>query len=203
MGTILKYIFYVALILVIYLVAKGIYDGKITEDTTVAQVGSNIADGTQQLVSDTKKAIDERADKAKAKEAAEKRKLPLTPARKKRPTRLRQQRKRRRTPLLPPRKEHRPPLTLPPPGSSVFRRFGNLPAAPAFPGLFLYPLSARLQKAFAFASKNSFAAMIKTARTTNPPELQMPRCFAPKYRRKKLHDKAHPKTGKISGKLCR
>ena len=72
MGTILKYIFYVALILVIYLVAKGIYDGKITEDTTVAQVGSNIADGTQQLVSDTKKAIDERADKAKAKEAAEK-----------------------------------------------------------------------------------------------------------------------------------
>ena len=72
MGTILKYIFYGALILVIYLVAKGIYDGKITEDTTVAQVGSNIADGTQQLVSDTKKAIDERADKAKAKEAAEK-----------------------------------------------------------------------------------------------------------------------------------
>ena len=72
MGTILKYMFYVALILVIYLVAKGIYDGKITEDTTVAQVGSNIADGTQQLVSDTKKAIDERADKAKAKEAAEK-----------------------------------------------------------------------------------------------------------------------------------
>lgn len=72
MGTILKYIFYVALILVIYLVAKGIYDGKITEDITVAQVGSNIADGTQQLVSDTKKAIDERTDKAKAKEAAEK-----------------------------------------------------------------------------------------------------------------------------------
>ena len=69
MGTILKYIFYVALILVIYLVAKGIYDGKITEDTTVAQVGSNIADGTQQLVSDTKKAIDERADKAKAEKA--------------------------------------------------------------------------------------------------------------------------------------
>ena len=66
MGTILKYIFYVALILVIYLVAKGIYDGKITEDTTVAQVGSNIADGTQQLVSDTKKAINEAAEKAEA-----------------------------------------------------------------------------------------------------------------------------------------
>ena len=179
MGTILKYIFYVALILVIYLVAKGIYDGKITEDTTVAQVGSNIADGTQQLVSDTKKAIDERADKAKAKEAAEKAEAAVDAG------------------------ADRPPLRLPPPGSSVFRRFGNLPAAPAFPGLFLYPLSARLQKAFAFASKNSFAAMIKTARTTNPPELQMPRCFAPKYRRKKLQDKAHPKTGKISGRLCR
>lgn len=72
MGTILKYIFYVAVILVIYLVAKGIYDGKITEESTVAQVGSNIADGTQQLVSDTKKAIDDRADKTKQNEAIEK-----------------------------------------------------------------------------------------------------------------------------------
>ena len=45
MGTILKYIFYVALILVIYLVARGIYEGRITEDTTVKEVGSNIAAG--------------------------------------------------------------------------------------------------------------------------------------------------------------
>ncbi len=64
MGTILKYIFYVALILVIYLVARGIYEGRITEDTTVKEVGSNIADGTEQLVNETKRAIDDNSSDA-------------------------------------------------------------------------------------------------------------------------------------------
>ena len=192
MGTILKYIFYVALILVIYLVAKGIYDGKITEDTTVAQVGSNIADGTQQLVSDTKKAIDERADKAKAKEAAEKAEAAVDAgAEKAADTASAAAEKTADTASA---------------AAERAQAAAHTPAARQLRpsrGCFLILPSARLQKAFAFASKNSFAAMIKTARTTNPPELQMPRCFAPKYRRKKLQDKAHPKTGKISGRLCR
>ncbi len=64
MGTILKYIFYVALILVIYLVARGIYEGRITEDTTVKEVGSNIAAGTEQLVNETKRAIDDNSSDA-------------------------------------------------------------------------------------------------------------------------------------------
>lgn len=64
MGTILKYIFYVALILVIYLVARGIYEGRITEDTTVKEVGSNIAAGTEQLVNETKRAIDDDSSSA-------------------------------------------------------------------------------------------------------------------------------------------
>ena len=159
MGTILKYIFYVALILVIYLVAKGIYDGKITEDTTVAQVGSNIADGSSGKDGGHRFC---RRGKSTG------------------------------------RRSHsrRPAVAF----SVVSATFPQLRPSR---GCFLILPSARLQKAFAFASKNSFAAMIKTARTTNPPELQMPRCFAPKYRRKKLQDKAHPKTGKISGRLCR
>ena len=35
MGTILKYIFYIALIIIIYLVGKGIFEGSINETTTV------------------------------------------------------------------------------------------------------------------------------------------------------------------------
>ncbi len=69
MKTLLKYIFYIAVILVIYLIAKGIFEGKINEDTTVSQVGSDIADSTRQLVSDTKKVIDERADKIEKRKA--------------------------------------------------------------------------------------------------------------------------------------
>ena len=117
MVTILKYIFYVALILVIYLVAKGIYDGKITEDTTVAQVGSNIADGTQQLVSDTKKAIDERADKAKAKEAAEKAEAAVDAgAEKAGDTASASRRKPAATALSPPGRTTAPPPPPTPPG---------------------------------------------------------------------------------------
>lgn len=71
MKTLLKYIFYIAVILVIYLIAKGIFEGKINEDTTVSQVGSDIADGTKQLVSDTKRVINERADKIEKRKAEE------------------------------------------------------------------------------------------------------------------------------------
>lgn len=52
MGTILKYVFYVALILVVYLVAKGIYTGDINETTTVGQVVSDVGSGTKQIVND-------------------------------------------------------------------------------------------------------------------------------------------------------
>ena len=68
MGTILKYIFYVALILVIYLVAKGIYDGKITEDTTVAAEKAEAAvDAGAEKAADTASAAAEKtADTASA-----------------------------------------------------------------------------------------------------------------------------------------
>lgn len=53
MGTILKYVFYVALILVVYLVAKGIYTGNINESTTVGQVVSDVGSGTKEIINES------------------------------------------------------------------------------------------------------------------------------------------------------
>lgn len=50
MGTLLKYIFYILLIIVIYLVGRGIYEGQINETTTVGQVMSDVGEGTKDIV---------------------------------------------------------------------------------------------------------------------------------------------------------
>ncbi len=49
MGTFLKYVFYVALVIVLYLVAKGVYDGNINKNTTVGSVVQQVEDGGEQL----------------------------------------------------------------------------------------------------------------------------------------------------------
>lgn len=62
MGTFLKYLFYIALVVVIYLVGKGVYEGQIDEKTTVGQVVSDIGTGTKEMVKNgvnaTENAID-------------------------------------------------------------------------------------------------------------------------------------------------
>lgn len=55
MGTLLKYIFYIILIIVIYLVGRGIYEGQINETTTVGQVMNDVGQGTKEIV---KKGVD-------------------------------------------------------------------------------------------------------------------------------------------------
>ena len=55
MGTLLKYIFYIILIIVIYLVGRGIYEGQINETTTVGEVVSDVGQGTKEIV---KKGVD-------------------------------------------------------------------------------------------------------------------------------------------------
>lgn len=50
MGTLLKYIFYIALIMLVYIVVKDIYDGKINQDTTAGEIGSNVSSQSQQMV---------------------------------------------------------------------------------------------------------------------------------------------------------
>lgn len=42
MGTFLKYVFYLAVILLVYIIIVGIYNGKITKESTVSEVGSQI-----------------------------------------------------------------------------------------------------------------------------------------------------------------
>lgn len=67
MGTFLKYVFYIVVIVVVYLVARGIYDGSITEKTTVGQVVSDVDTGSKELVKDgyqaTKKSIENMENK--------------------------------------------------------------------------------------------------------------------------------------------
>ena len=62
MGTFLKYLFYVIVIVVVYLVGRGIYEGSITEKTPVGQVVSDVGTESKALVKDgldaTKKSID-------------------------------------------------------------------------------------------------------------------------------------------------
>lgn len=62
MGTFLKYLFYVALIVVIYLVGKGVYNGNINEKTTVGQVVSDVESGSKNIIQEgvdsTKDAVD-------------------------------------------------------------------------------------------------------------------------------------------------
>ncbi len=57
MGTFLKYLFYLVLIVVIYLVGRGIYEGQITETTTVGEVVDNVESGAKTLAKDTDKAV--------------------------------------------------------------------------------------------------------------------------------------------------
>ncbi len=52
MGTTLKYLFYIALIIVVFLVGKGIFDGRIDEETTVGQVVDDVKSGAANMASD-------------------------------------------------------------------------------------------------------------------------------------------------------
>ncbi len=62
MGTLLKYLFYIFLIIVIYLLGVGFYEGTINKDSTIEEVASDVTEGTKEIVKDgydnTKKAID-------------------------------------------------------------------------------------------------------------------------------------------------
>ena len=63
MGTLLKYIFYIIIILLIYLVAKDIYDGKINQDTTVREMGTTLEQQSQKIVKDGVATIEKESQK--------------------------------------------------------------------------------------------------------------------------------------------
>lgn len=62
MGTILKYLFYLVLIVVLYLVGRGIYEGQIDKTTTVGEVVNQVDTGAKQMVKDTSNAVENAVD---------------------------------------------------------------------------------------------------------------------------------------------
>ena len=62
MGTFLKYVFYVIVIVVVYLTGRGIYAGSINDNSSIGQVVRDVGTGSKELVKDgidaTKKSID-------------------------------------------------------------------------------------------------------------------------------------------------
>lgn len=63
MGTFFKYVIYAILIVVLYLVGKGIYDGAINEQTTVGEVVDQVGEGSKQMAKDSVDAIDNAVNK--------------------------------------------------------------------------------------------------------------------------------------------
>ena len=62
MGTFLKYVFYVLLIIVLYTVVKGFYDGKINSSTTLGSVVEQIDQETKDVANETLKVIKKTSD---------------------------------------------------------------------------------------------------------------------------------------------
>lgn len=58
MGTFLKYLIYVVLLVVLYVVIKGFYDGKINSSTTLGNVANQVEMETQEIATETSKAIE-------------------------------------------------------------------------------------------------------------------------------------------------
>lgn len=61
-GTFLKYLFYLVLIIVIYLVGRGIYEGNIDKQTTVGEVVDQVESGSKQMMQDTGDAVENAID---------------------------------------------------------------------------------------------------------------------------------------------
>ena len=69
MGTLLKYLFYLFLIIVIYLLAVGFYEGTINKNTTVGEVAQDVSKGTKEIIKEgyqtTKETMQDEINSAK------------------------------------------------------------------------------------------------------------------------------------------
>lgn len=52
MGTIVKYIVYILIIIVIYLLGVGFYEGTFNSNSTVGEVSSDVAQSTKEIIDD-------------------------------------------------------------------------------------------------------------------------------------------------------
>ncbi len=71
MGTFLKYLFYLILIIVAYLIGRGIYDGSIDRETTVGQVEQQVDDGMKNMATNTENSIEKAVDTYKQKASSD------------------------------------------------------------------------------------------------------------------------------------
>lgn len=65
MGTFFKYLIYLLIIIVLYLVIKGCYDGSINSQTTVGNVASQVTQGTQEMAVDAANAVENMVNDSK------------------------------------------------------------------------------------------------------------------------------------------
>lgn len=69
MGTLLKYLLYALIIVVIYLIGVGFYEGRFNRDSTIGEVSDDVAKGTKNIIKDgynsTKNAVSNGYDNAK------------------------------------------------------------------------------------------------------------------------------------------
>lgn len=69
MGTLLKYLLYALIIVVIYLIGVGFYEGRFNRNSTIGEVSENVAQGTKEIIKDgynsTKSAVSNGYDSAK------------------------------------------------------------------------------------------------------------------------------------------
>lgn len=57
MGTFIKYVFYLIVLMVVYLIGRGIYEGSITQETTVGNVAEQVDSGSRELAKEAGQGI--------------------------------------------------------------------------------------------------------------------------------------------------
>ncbi len=65
MGTFLKYLAYLLVIVVLYIVARGFYEGSINSSTTVGEAAVQVSDEAKNMASEAADAVGDAVDDAR------------------------------------------------------------------------------------------------------------------------------------------
>lgn len=53
MGTLLKYLFYIAIIFIAYLIIVGFYDGKLSKNSTISEVSQEVSSNAKRIITNS------------------------------------------------------------------------------------------------------------------------------------------------------